>query len=94
MKQQGHLNLSPGIKVAFMRKRSSSTCPELLLHLCCCLLTLAYTNPAIDLVVEYVQVETAGPQYNIFQTLFGASVHDANVSPPQDYTISFTCYFV
>ncbi len=47
-----------------------------------------------DVTVACMQVETAGPQYNIFQTLFGASVHDANVNPPQDYTISYTCYFV
>ena len=46
------------------------------------------------MILVAVQIETAGPQYNIFQTLFGASVHDANVSPPQDYTISYTCYFV
>ena len=51
-----------------------------------CLVT--YAAPAA------AQIETAGPQYNIFQTLFGASLHDANVSPPQDYTISYTCYFV
>lgn len=48
----------------------------------------------LSTVFECMQVETAGPQYNIFQTLFGASVHDDNVSPPQDYTISYTCYFV
>lgn len=55
----------------------------------------AVDHPATDLFLGLsMQVETAGPQYNIFQTLFGASVHDANVSPPQDYTISYTCYFV
>ncbi|CAL8471271.1 g10813 [Coccomyxa elongata] len=58
--------------------------------------TICFDNSGIDPNHPYViaKVETAGPQYNIFQTLFGASVHDANVSPPQDYTISFTCYFV
>ncbi|EIE18926.1 hypothetical protein COCSUDRAFT_68083 [Coccomyxa subellipsoidea C-169] len=58
--------------------------------------TICFDNSGIDPNHPYViaKVETAGPQYNIFQTLFGASVHDANVSPPQDYTISYTCYFV
>ena len=28
------------------------------------------------------QSETAGPQYNIYQKLFGASVHHANLPPP------------
>lgn len=41
------------------------------------------------------QVETAGPQYNIFQLLFGVSVHDAGALPTaQDFTISFSCQFV
>ena len=41
-----------------------------------------------------LQAETRGPQYNIFQTLFGVSVRDSNVSPPQDYTIAYQCYFL
>ena len=41
------------------------------------------------------QVETAGPQYNLFVVLFGISVHDAGALPtPQDFTISFSCSFV
>ena len=43
---------------------------------------------------ESVQVETPGPQYNLFVVLFGASVHDAGAVPPQDYTIAYTCAFV
>jgi len=41
-----------------------------------------------------MQTETPGPQYNLFVVLFGASVHDANSVPPQDYTIAYTCAFV
>ena len=41
------------------------------------------------------QVETAGPQDNLFVVLFGFSVHDAGVLPtPNDFTISFSCEFV
>ena len=43
---------------------------------------------------ECLQVETPGPQYNLFIVLFGASIHDANSVPPQDYTIAYTCAFV
>ncbi len=43
---------------------------------------------------QYLQVETPGPQYNLFVVLFGASVHDADSVPPQDYTIAYTCAFV
>ena len=45
-------------------------------------------------VSQLLQVETPGPQYNLFVVLFGASVHDANSVPPQDYTIAYTCAFV
>ncbi len=41
------------------------------------------------------QVESAGPEYNIFQILFGVSIHDAAALPtPQDFTLSFSCQFV
>ena len=43
--------------------------------------------------IAFSQVDTAGPEYNLYQTLFGVSVHDANVVPPQDYTISYRCIF-
>ena len=45
-------------------------------------------------VAHHLQVETPGPQYNLFVVLFGASIHDANSVPPQDYTIAYTCAFV
>ncbi|KAK9821113.1 hypothetical protein WJX81_007720 [Elliptochloris bilobata] len=59
--------------------------------------TICFDNSGLDPQHPYVivKVETAGPQYNIFQVLFGISVHDAAALPtPQDFTISFTCQFV
>ncbi len=41
----------------------------------------------------HAQIESAAPEYNLQQVMFGASVHDALSVPTQDFTFSYICTF-